>query len=258
MLGKRPKTVSGNPGQATSTAWTRGSDIANSITKKTPRKIICQDPRIKELILRRIALTRTHDGRQRFQLTTEIRELIKTDTRSKRRAAVKEAFARHTDWGKIASELRIDRPQSAPVFSINGKRTTSDEEAITAIAKHIETIYSKPSQPIRIPPWNQGHGIRALDIHEAVGLAATAAKKGKAKDGSGLSNACIKSQKKGAIGCIASLIQESGKVKKGFPEQWKFVQGLLLHKKGDRDLLTNYRLLSIAPTMSRLLGAIFS
>jgi hypothetical protein len=35
-------------------------------------------------------------------------------------------------------------------------------------------------------------------------------------------------------------------------------QGLLLHKKGDRDQLSNYRLLSIAPTMSRFLGAIFS
>ncbi len=114
-----------------------------------------------------------------------------------------------------------------------------------------------PSHPIRIPPWNTGHGIRALDIHEAVGMAATAAKKGKASDGSGLSNAWIKSLKEGAIACIASLIQESGKVKNGFPKQWKSSQGLLLHKKGDRDLLTNYRLLSIAPTMSRFLGAIF-
>ena len=84
--------------------------------------IISQDPRIIELILRRIALPRSHDGRQRFQITTEIRELIKTDTRNKRKAAVKEAFARHTDWGKVASELRIDRPHSAPVFSINGQK----------------------------------------------------------------------------------------------------------------------------------------
>ncbi len=75
--------------------------------------------------------------------------------------------------------------------------TTSDEVAITAVAKHIETIYSEPSQPIRIPPWDQGHGIRVLDISEAVGLAATAAKKRKATDGSGLSNACIKSLKEG-------------------------------------------------------------
>ena len=35
-------------------------------------------------------------------------------------------------------------------------------------------------------------------------------------------------------------------------------QGLLLHKKADRSQLSNYRLLSIAPTMSRFLGAIFS
>ena len=142
-------------------------------------------------------MPRSHDGRQRFQLTMEIRELIKADTKKQIKAAVKEAFARHTNWGKIAGELRIDRPQSAPVFSINGRSTTSDEEAITAIAKHIETTYITPSQPMRIPPWNQGHGIRALDIHEAVGMAAMAAKKGKASGGSGLSNACIKSLKDG-------------------------------------------------------------
>ena len=65
-------------------------------------------------------MPRSHDGRQRFQLTMEIRELIKADTKKQIKAAVKEAFARHTNWGKIASELRIDRPQSAPVFSING------------------------------------------------------------------------------------------------------------------------------------------
>ena len=52
------------------------------------------------------------------------------------------------------------------------------KKKIKAIAKHIETIYIKPSKPIRIPPWIQWHGIRALDIHEAVSLAATAAKKG--------------------------------------------------------------------------------
>ena len=37
--------------------------------KKTPGKRIAQDPRIKELILRRIAPPRSHDGRERFQLT---------------------------------------------------------------------------------------------------------------------------------------------------------------------------------------------
>ena len=89
----------------------RFADIANSM--KDAQKRISQDPKVKELILKRIALPRSHDGRQRFQLTTEIRELIKADTQNKRRAAVKEAFARHTCWGKIASELRINRPQSA-------------------------------------------------------------------------------------------------------------------------------------------------
>ncbi len=33
---------------------------------------------------------------------------------------------------------------------------------------------------------------------------------------------------------------------------------MLLHNNGDRETLTNYRLLSISPTMSRFLGAVFS
>ena len=41
------------------------------------------------------------------------------------------------------------------------------------------------------------------------------------------------------------------------PEGWKTSQGLFLHKKGDKEVLSNYRLLSISPTMSRFMGAVF-
>ncbi len=34
-----------------------------------------------------------------------------------------------------------------------------------------------------------------------------------------------------------------------YPASWKQAQGLMLHKKGDRETLTNYRLLSISPTL---------
>ncbi len=52
--------------------------------EKTPRRRIAQDPRIKELIRRRIALPRSHDGRERKELTQEIRKIIRTDTRNKK------------------------------------------------------------------------------------------------------------------------------------------------------------------------------
>ena len=38
---------------------------------------------------------------------------------------------------------------------------------------------------------------------------------------------------------------------------WKQARGLLLHKKGDKENLSNYRLLSISPTLSRFMGSIF-
>ena len=41
------------------------------------------------------------------------------------------------------------------------------------------------------------------------------------------------------------------------PKQWKKSNGLFLYKKGDRELLSNYRLLSISPTLSRFMGAVF-
>jgi hypothetical protein len=88
--------------------------------EKIPRRRIAQDPRIKELIKRRIALPRSHDGRARKELTQEIRKIIRTDTRNKKEA-VKEAFARHTNWAKTANELRINTPFAAPVFCIEGK-----------------------------------------------------------------------------------------------------------------------------------------
>ena len=48
------------------------AEIASTMKEKTPRRRIAQDPRIKELIMRRIALPRSHDGRARKQLTQEI------------------------------------------------------------------------------------------------------------------------------------------------------------------------------------------
>ena len=41
------------------------------------------------------------------------------------------------------------------------------------------------------------------------------------------------------------------------PEEWKTSQGLFLHKEGVKEVLSNYRLLSISPTMSRFMGAVF-
>ncbi len=161
-------------------------------------------------------MPRSHDGRERFQLTKEIRNIIRADTRNKKKEAVKEAFARHTNWAKTANELRINRPQAAPVFSIEGRSTTSDEEAIEAIAQHIGKIYSEPNQPVNIPPWNPGHGVGVLDLQEAVGLAVLSAKKGKASDTSGLSNACIKSIGEGTIGRIADIFRKTAKTKAVF------------------------------------------
>ncbi len=77
---------------------------------------------------------------------------------------------------KVATKLRINRPFAAPVFSCEGRTTTSDEEAIEAIAKHIENIYKEPEHPIDIPPWNPNHGIEIDSIEKAVSLAVLSAK----------------------------------------------------------------------------------
>jgi hypothetical protein len=50
------------------------ADIASTMKEKTPRRRIADDPRIKELIIQRVALPRSHDGRERFQFTKEIRK----------------------------------------------------------------------------------------------------------------------------------------------------------------------------------------
>ncbi len=61
------------------------AEIASTMKEKIPRRRIAQDPRIKELIMRRIALPRSHDGRARKELTQEIRKIIRTDTRNKKK-----------------------------------------------------------------------------------------------------------------------------------------------------------------------------
>ena len=61
------------------------TETASKMKEKTPRRRIAQDPRIKELIGRRIAMPRSRDGRARKELTLEIRKIIRTDTRNKKK-----------------------------------------------------------------------------------------------------------------------------------------------------------------------------
>ena len=173
-------------------------------------------------------------GRHRFRITAEIRKLIRKDSNKKRCDAINDAFAKHTNWTKIAQEWRIDRPEATLIFTVDGKTTTSDKEAMAAITNHIQGIYAKPKNPTRIPKWNKEHGQTALSISEAVGMAALSAKNGKATDESGLSNACIKSIREEVVKCTADILQENGGTQEALPEQWKQARGLLLHKKGTK------------------------
>ena len=236
----------------------RFAEVAESMPKKAPRPRVYQDPRIQELIRQRAELPRSPDGRPRFRITTEIRKLIRHESRRKKDEAVKEAFAKHCNWAKISQDLRIRRPLAEPVFKVNGKHITSEAEGIAAIARHIEDIYKEPGGSMQIPQWNTNHGVKALSLEIAVGMAACAAEKGKSMDDSGLANACIKALKDKTINTIAGTIQRNGCNQGDYPAGWKQAQGLMLHKNGDREKLTNYRLLSISPTLSRFFGAIFS
>ena len=78
-----------------------------------------------------------------------------------------------------------------------------------AITRHVTAIYAEPDRPMQIPQWNTNHGMEAISLKIAVGTAASAAKKGKAMDDSGLSNACIKALKEDAVSCITDTIQKS-------------------------------------------------
>ncbi len=107
-----------------------------------------------------------------------------------------------------------------------------------AIAQHIENIYKEPEHPIDIPPWNLNHGIEIDSIEKAVSLAVLSAKKGKASDTSGLSNACIKSLGEGTINRIAKIIRDNGESQEGFQVNWKKPRGSFSTKKKETEAST--------------------
>ena len=176
------------------------AETSEKMTRTPPRKKPKEDPGIQALIKERAALGRSFDGRERFRITTEIRKLITKSTRDRKREAIKLAFERHTNWATVSEELEINRPSSHPIFRVNGKSVTSDEEAMAAMTGHIGQIYAKPNEPIKIPPWNTNHGIKIGDLAESVGIAVVSIKPGKAADESGLSNACVRGLQQGMVG----------------------------------------------------------
>ena len=127
----------------------------------------------------------------------------------------------NTRAGQKSNELRINRPMAPPIFRVEGISITSDQEAMTAMANYIEKVYAEPKGPIQIPPWDGNHGVQVGDIADAVGLAVTTIKAGKATDASGLSNACMRGTKQGAVKEIAALIQSN---KEAPPQRWKIAR----------------------------------
>ncbi len=123
-----------------------------------------------------MCLPRSVSDVQRFEVRAEIRKLIAGETGGRKRAAIQEA------WAIIAQELRIDRPQAAPVFKVNASLINSDEDAIMVIADHIATSYAPPNFPTTVPPWNTNHGVSAIELEESVGLATGAMERGKSSD----------------------------------------------------------------------------
>ena len=99
---------------------------------------------------------------------------------------------------------------------------------MAAMAGYIGQVYAEPKGPVQIPPWDKNHGIQVGDLTEAVGMAVAAIKAGKAKDESGLSNACMKGLKQGTVEEIATILKEN---KEPPPQSWKRSQGLFLYKK---------------------------
>ena len=98
------------------------ADIAENMPRKPREKKAGEDPRIKELTEKRARLQRTGDGKERFNITAEIRKVITKNTRTQKMEAVKEAFAKHTNWAKIANELRINRPTAPPSLQGGGEK----------------------------------------------------------------------------------------------------------------------------------------
>ena len=113
---------------------------------------------------------------------------------------------------------------------------------MAAITRHVGAIYAEPEGPMQIPQWNTNHGRLALNLQEAVGIAASATNKGKTMDDSSLSNACIKALKENTISYITEAIQKTGKKSEGYPTGWKRAQGIMLHKKeiGKRSPTTGF------------------
>ena len=95
---------------------------------------------------------------------------------------MKAAFAKHTNWANIANELRINRPMAPPIFRVDGRSITSDQEAIEAMTNYIEKVYAEPKEPIRIPPWDVNHDVK---IREYNGGSRTCSNNDKGRQGHG-------------------------------------------------------------------------
>ncbi len=97
------------------------AEIASKMKEKAPRRRIAQDPRIKELIGRRIAMPRSRDGRARKELTLEIRKIIRTDTRNKKGGRQRSIRQTH-QLGKDGKRASDKQATGGPGLQYRGKK----------------------------------------------------------------------------------------------------------------------------------------
>ncbi len=121
------------------------------------------------------------------------------------------------------------------------------------IAAHVAGIYAKPATQEVIPKWHMEAYPPLQNLARSFSVAAKALSKGAKPDATGLSNKCLNSMTE----ATTDLLSRIASAPNAQPESWKMHRDACFTKKGERQSISNYRLLSIAPLMARYTSSAF-
>ena len=207
----------------------------------------------KELVEQRNSMPRSADPRPRRKIGLDIKRAILRQARAVQTSKIREALEKGSSWRTVVSNSRRRRIAPIAAYNKDGALLTSDAENMQHIADYVAGIYARPTEPAVIPAWPVCVFSTLQNLQSAFAGAAKSLSKGAKPDHTGLSNKCLSSMTEGTTELLSRLAAQPNKQ----PEVWKKATGCLLFKKGDKQEISNYRLLSIAPMLARYTSAAF-
>ena len=198
------------------------------------------------------------DNIEYVEICKATRKAIKEDVKNFNEKIVKEAIENNKSMKKVRRRLAVGNKQVLAVQKEDGTKTTNRETILKTVTQHFSNLYKREGcEEEENQEINENSDDPPSILQEEVRAAIRKMKNGKAGGADGILAEYFKLGEEEIAPILAKLFTKC--LRQGrIPKDWNHAKIVLLHKKGSKEDLKNYRPISLLPiiykTFMRIIG----